>query len=293
MNIRGQIFGGKAEEPLIRAKQPKGAQPDTLHSIAVARSESRRGDQRGGDRHRLSAEQAVLRRDGLDHEVELINLSAGGAMVRCDLQLMLWDNVGLVLGEGGELSCAVRWVKGDRFGLEFAHETCIDCDSDARDDLLRAVIRKSFPDLASDPIATQRANAAPQPPEELDHRTARRHPLVWNGIVYHDYNAEPVRLRNVSATGALVQSGHDLPEGSTVYLDLGSTGRFEATVCWTRGGQSGLRFTELFDVQWLSNSRPEVASRNPTETFGTDNSEAWAPGWRRSTIDEMARSLGG
>ena len=264
-----------------------------LTKVSVARSESRRGNQRGGDRHRLSAEQAIVRVAGRDHEVELVNLSAGGAMVRGRLDVMLWDHAGLVLGEGGELDCAVRWIKGDGVGLEFAHETRIDCDRETRDALLRAVICKSFPEVAFDPLAEPQLAQDPEAEADDENRAAPRHPLIWNGIVYHDYDAEPVRLRNISATGALVQSGHDLTEGATVYLDLGDTGRLEATVRWTRGGQSGLAFTEEFDLQSLDRSRPEIASESRPQAFGKGRAEPWAEGWRRSTVNEMARSLGG
>ena len=88
------------------------------------------------------------------------------------------------------------------------------------------------------------------------------------------------------------QKNARLPEGATVFLDFGATGQLEATVRWTRSGQSGLAFTEPFDVQSLSNSRPEVASEDQPETFGKARAEPWAEGWRRSTLDEMARSLG-
>lgn len=187
----------------------------------------------------------------------------------------------------------MRWIKGDRVGLEFAHETRIDCDRQSRDELLRAVIRKSFPEVAFDPLAGPEVEQEAEFGADSDHHCAPRHPLIWSGVVYHDYDAEPVRLRNISATGALVQSGHDLPEGATVYLDLGATGRLEATVRWTRGGQSGLAFAEPFDIQALDKSRPDVASDSRPQAFGKERAEPWADGWRRSTVNEMARSLGG
>ena len=297
-SFRATVLSGRtgSQDPVVRTKQAHVDNPFCdLTKISVARSESRRGNQRGGDRHRLSAEQAIVRVAGRDHGVELVNLSAGGAMVRGHLEVMLWDHVGLVLGEDGELDCAVRWIKGDQLGLEFAHETRIDCDRETRDALLRAVIRKSFPEVAFDPLAEPAVQSEVE--EEPELRSADRHPLIWNGVVYHDefhdYEAEPVRLRNISTTGALVQSGHDLSEGATIYLDLGAAGRFEATVRWTRGGQSGLAFTEPFDLQLLSNSRPDVASDSSSQAFGKRTTEPWAEGWRRSTLDEMARSLGG
>jgi hypothetical protein len=165
-----------------------------------------------------------------------------------------------------------------------------------RDELLRAVIRKSFPDLKGDPLHYPQRRAEDDPnvdPEEAQRRQAERHPLIWNGVVYHDYDVEPVRLRNISVTGALVQASHDLPEGATVYLDLGPAGKLEATVCWTRGGQSGLAFTEPFDVHRLAEAKPEVASNGAGSETAFGNQEPWAPGWRRSTVDQMVRSLGG
>jgi|tagenome__1003787_1003787.scaffolds.fasta_scaffold20949624_2 hypothetical protein len=298
MSIRTRIFGPGADEPLLPIKTPKGAKFDMLDSVIVPRTETRRGNARGGDRHRLSAEQAILRHDGHDHVVELVNLSVGGAMVRGEVELLLWDHVDLVLGDGGDLECAVRWMKGDQIGLEFAHETLIDCDHETRDELLRAVIRKSFPDVE---IALEypkrRADDDPGvDPESVARRRADRHPLVWNGVIYyddsHDYEAEPVRLRNISVTGALVQSGNPIPEGSTVYLDLRAAGRHAATVVWSRGDQSGLAFREVFDIHSLSNAAPQVTSQENSSSgeFGTQ--EPWAPGWKRSTIGELARRLG-
>jgi hypothetical protein len=291
VSIRTRIFGAGADDPLLPSKTPLGAKADALESVAVRRRESRRGNSRNRDRHRLSAEYAVLRRDDKEEVVELINLSAGGAMVRGELELTLWDQVRLELAEDGELDCAVRWIKGKDIGLEFAAETRIDCATDERDELLRAVIRKSFPTLDTDPLGVDPELELQE--EGGDHRVAERHPLIWSGIIYHDYEVEPVRLRNISATGAMVQSAHELPVGATVFLEVASVLKLEATVCWTRGGQSGLAFAEPFDVQNLARARPEVAVNegNTCEVFG--HHEPYAPAWRRATIDQMARTLGG
>jgi len=297
MSIRTRIFGPGADDPLMPSKNPKGALADTLNSIRIARTECRRGNARGGDRHRLMSEKALLRFEDREHDVEMVNLSAGGAMIRAGFELSLWDHVRLVLGSEGEIDCAVRWIKDDRIGLEFAHETRIDCGEDDRNELLRAVIRKSFPDLAEISLEYPQRRVDDDPsvdPESARRRQADRHPLVWNGVIYyddrHDYEAEPVRLRNISITGALIQSGNPLPEGDTVYLELRGAGRFPATVKWTLGDQSGLEFHELFDIQSLSDVRPEVASETVThETFGSQ--EPWAPGWKRATVEQMAQSL--
>ena len=292
MNIRAKIYGSSVPaEPIFRDKRPKGAHSDDLSSISVLRQESRRGNSRGKDRHRLSSEEAVLRHGGQEHVVELVNLSSGGAMIRGIPELALWDHVFLVFAEEGELECAVRWIKGDQAGLEFAHETRIDCDQESHDELLRAVIRKSFPDAATDPLQREaKRNAQEEEQEPSEARASRRHPLVWNGVVYHDYEVEPVRLRNISTTGALVQSSHPLAEGSTVFLEMNGAGRHEAVVRWTRAGQSGLAFTHGFDISLLANVRPEIANLSCSDD---KKLEPWAPAWRRSTLDEIAKTLGG
>jgi hypothetical protein len=295
MSIRTRIFGPGADEPLLRTKAPKGARPEVLDSVIVPRTEFRRSDGRGGDRHRLTAEQAILRHNGQELIAEVVNLSAGGAMVRGDFDLMLWDHVSLVLGDHGDIDCAVRWLKGGSAGLEFAHETRIDCDAHEHDAILRAVIRKSFPDVEI-ALERPRPEISSEAADAAVRQRADRHPLVWNGVIYydefHDFEAEPVRLRNISSTGALVQSGNPLPKGTLVYLDLKAAGRHAATVKWTRGDQSGLQFEEPFDIHLLSHAEPEIASvhNSASAEFGTQ--EPWAPGWRRSTLGEIARDLG-
>lgn len=297
MSIRTRIFGPGADDPLLSSKRPKGAKSDLLESVVVPRAECRRGNARHRDRHRLTEEQAILQRKGREIAVELVNVSAGGAMIRGQFELQLWDHVGLVLGEGGKLDCAVRWIKGNMVGLEFADETRIDCEKNVRDEILRAVIRKSFPGVAELTLEHPKRRADDDPAVDYDsvkRRQADRHPLVWNGVIYyddrHDYEAEPVRLRNISMTGALVQCGNPLPEGETVYLDLRSAGRHAAIVKWTRGDQSGLQFKELFDIHLLSKTRPEIASTTGgRETLGNAATGAW----HRASIEEMARLLGG
>ena len=299
MSIRTRIFGPGADDPLLISKKPRGAKADTLESVVVPRAECRRRNARGRDRHRLSSEQAILRHEDAEIVVELINLSAGGAMIRGNFELHLWEHVWLVLDEDGEIDCAVRWIKSNSVGLEFAHETRIDCDKEVRDAMLRAVIQKSFPDAAVIALEypTRRADDDPAVEyESIRRRQAARHPLIWNGVIYysdsHAYEAEPVRLRNISVTGALIQCSNPLPEGKTVYLDLRSAGRHPATVKWTRGDQSGLQFHDIFDIHSLSEVPPGVApSTSVKDAFG--NQEPWAPGWCRSTVEQLARSLGG
>src|SRR5436189_3999651 len=131
-SFRAAIQSGKglhSGDPQLRSKDGRGAQSDDLSSVEVPRSETRTTDHRDDDRHRLLDQAAIARFDGEDHEVDLINLSGGGAMIRADFAPRLWERVDLLFDEGAEIECAVRWLRGDRGGLEFAHETRIDCDA--------------------------------------------------------------------------------------------------------------------------------------------------------------------
>ena len=159
--------------PIIVADKYAQADPDEdgLGAVKVPRSEFRRGDHRGDDRHRLTDEQTIIRHAGAAYDVQLINLSQGGAMVAAGLAVKLWDTVELVLGEGGEVECAVTWMRDGKIGLEFAHETRVLCDSATLDDLLRQVIRNSFPDVQLG------ARSADPEPDHEQKRGAFRHPL--------------------------------------------------------------------------------------------------------------------
>src|SRR5687768_10931246 len=127
-SFRAAVLGGERKPLVVTDKNPRfEGQGDALDGVRVPRSETRRGDHRGGDRHRLSGEKQSAVYKGKRHSVEVVNLSRGGAMIRCGFVPRLWDLVELELGEGPGLEAAVRWIKGDSIGLEFAHETKLDC----------------------------------------------------------------------------------------------------------------------------------------------------------------------
>ena len=290
-------MGFKSEDPLVHGKDARGAAADDLSSIEVPRSETRTADHREIDRHRLAEEQAAVRYHGEDHDIDLINLSGGGAMIRADFAPKLWDRVDLVLAEGAEIECAVRWLRGDRIGLEFAHETRIDCDADARDALLLDVVRRSFPDLVAQPREPEAEAVELDASDPASRRTERRHPLIWMGDVHYQHSTDRVRLRNISAPGALIESPTSYKTGAELLLDLGEAGQHFATVGWTCADKAGLVFDRVFDLATLSKTRPEVAGglrRKPgTVALPADDDSAWADGWDRQSVDEMRDSLEG
>jgi len=302
-NFRSAVLSGNPgarETPLMAQKRARDeAASASLEGVRVPRSETRTTDQRGVGRHRLPAEQATVRHKRRLHDVELINLSGGGAMISGKLKPKLWDRVDLVLGEYGEIESAVRWIRGDRIGLEFAHETRIDCPAETRDALLRDVIARAYPDVAFEgPAAAPVAEAAVEvPANQKAERRDIRHPLIWSALIHFDHETSIARLRNISASGALVESSGSFAEGSELMLDFGDAGSLFATVGWSRGDQLGLVFKAPFDISKLAETKPEVApqrwARPDYLRDETNDSSPWATQWGRLTIEQVQQKLSG
>ena len=298
-SIRSQIFGGEKPErrSLIGSKRPRGAKADALHSIAVARSEKRTSDTRAADRHRLADETVRLTHGDRTLEAQLVNLSGGGAMISADFELMLWDRVDLHVGENGTVECAVRWIRDGRIGLEFAHETRIDCSPTERDALLNAVLARSFPNVVVECAAA--AQAAGDDPESggAHRRTDARHPLIWSGLIQFNHDSTPVRLRNISPKGTLIDCGIPLPVGAPLLLDLGEDVTIFGKVAWSIGDQAGLTFDLQFDLGQLAKAKPEVApTRWKPPAYLSDETEtgsAWDDKWGRLSLNELQDSLEG
>lgn len=303
-NIRQQIFGGERPErrSLLGSKRKKGAAVDSgLMSVSIPRAEARLSDSRDGDRHRLTDEQVTVKHGRKSHKVELVNLSGGGAMIAGALKLNLWDKVELHLADGASLECAVRWIKEGRVGLEFAHETRIDCAPRERAQLLQQVIARSFPetDVA---VTTPEAPDKPEPAQDAqadeNGRGEFRHPLIWSGHIHYDFDSTPVRLRNISKNGALIECPVPLPLGAEPLLDLGDAGSIFARVSWTCGDQVGLEFQTEFDLGELAKSRPDLTPTNwDAPSYLNEDNKAtgtpWNDPWQRLTVRQLTEELEG
>lgn len=302
-SFRRAVLTGERRALVVGEKKPKlvRTESDDLDMGIVPRTEIRRGDHREGDRHRLHDETAIARFDGADHTVEVVNLSGGGAMIRTETAPTLWQIIELELGGGMTVDAAVRWIRGQLVGLEFAHETKIDCDPEQRARLLLSVIQRSFPDSPVE-LALPAEPDAPedyvQEEEDLGARSEIRHSLVWKGQILYQFDSEPARLRNVSSGGALVDVAINYPVGAEVMLDLDEAGHYSAVVAWAAGDQVGLRFKEEFDVDCLEKARPDFTAHRwekPDFLRGRDNEddEEWEQSWKRGSIDELKTHLEG
>ena len=299
-DFRSQMFGGNRQaQSLLGAKKPRGAKATVgLQSVAVPRETCRTSDTRDSDRHRLIGEQAVVVHGRRRHSVELVNLSGGGAMVAGDFEPTLWDKVELQLADDVSVSCVIRWIKDGRFGLEFARGTRVDCTAEELENLLRDVVGRSFPEVAVD-IAVP-ARSEPEDPSahnhsDDNHRRADRIPLVWTGQVHFDFTSTPIRLRNISSSGALIQCTFALPVGAEPLLDLGEAGQIFATVSWRHGDQIGLSFRTPFDVSKLSRAKPAMTqSWEPPSHIADGLAITDEPGdWDHMSPDELRERLEG
>lgn len=303
MNLfRSKILSGQSlSDPLIQAKSGRArVEGENLTSVSIPRSERRNVNQREEDRHRLIDEQAMLNCGDGEHVVQLINLSGGGAMVEGPLDLQLWDKVELLLGgRGTGVECAVRWIRDGRYGLEFAHETRVDCPADERHALLREVLAKNFADAVVNAAAP--APAAPLPEAATDPAVPEasrepRHPLIWSGLIHYNHESTAVRLRNISAWGAQIDCPLSVKAGAKLLLDLGEAGTIFAEAMWARGDQVGLRFEHEFEVANLARKRPDVAGsqwEQPSYLRDSGQSSPWAEQWGRVSLNELRSELEG
>lgn len=298
-SFRDAVTHGRvAAGPVMPTKESgRARKADGLSGLQVPRAESRTHNQRGEDRQILAAEEARLFVGRRAYVVGLLNLSGGGAMIRTNVPLKLWKVVQLELGDGGSVECAVRWIRDDRIGLEFAHETQVAGDAAKCDAMLLETIERNFPEVAETPAVEAQDAESERDVSDAQRRAAIRHPLIWSGEIHYDHDTTRVRLRNISETGAMVDSPKAFPQGAELLLDLAGGGQHFAFVTWSRGDQLGLRFQRPFDIACLARAEPEVAPQSwsgPEYLKAHEDADSpWGEPWDRLSVPELKSTLEG
>ena len=82
-----------------------------------------------------------------------------------------------------------------------------------------------------------------------------RHRLIRTGMLEHEGERLPARLRNISAGGAMVECDRPVPVDAKVKLDLEEAGFVIGEVRWCQRGQMGIRFDHEFDLRKLARPR--------------------------------------
>jgi len=119
------------------------------------------------------------------------------------------------------------------------------------------------------------------------HGLIRLATLQWEGL------SLPVRLRNISAGGALLESERGLAPGAEVQLDLPGCGVLGAEVRWSQSGRLGIRFEKEFDLKKLTPPKrrgSNVQVLKP-DYLGTedDPDSPWAGRHERLQANEVRR----
>jgi diguanylate cyclase (GGDEF)-like protein len=129
------------------------------------------------------------------------------------------------------------------------------------------------------PAAEARALAAASRPvaEAAAFSRPPRHRLIRTGTLDVNGDTLPVRLRNISAGGAMVECERSVPADTSVRLDLDEAGQLDAEVRWSARGQLGMRFAKPFTLSRLARRAAlPAAGKMLTPTY-LDAPQAAAP----------------
>ena len=123
---------------------------------------------------------------------------------------------------------------------------------------------------------------------------AARHSLIRRGSLRWAGGTLPVRLRNISAEGAMIESGNEMSPESDIELDLADGLRLTGKVRWSQEGRVGIRFAEAFDLKRLGTIRsPKSGVMRPDYLRSElDPDSPWAARTERLTIKDVKRKRG-
>ncbi len=94
-----------------------------------------------------------------------------------------------------------------------------------------------------------------------ENRSDARMNLFMAAAIYVGVNSEPVRVRNVSAKGALIE-GAVLPQAGARVRFCRANLKVEAEIIWSKNGRAGLRFaTPICVSDWLPTKRSKGQQR--------------------------------
>lgn len=233
---------------LTKAKTRDGApRIDGLLAVPIAREAQRARNQRHEDRLPGLVSRGTLHFRYCDYAVEILNFSSGGLMIASTLLPYIGETVEMLVDDHGRFRCTVRWVRGGRIGLEFEEDGAL---------LGRSAAERIV-------LTFSQAKHAPAHERPFTNR-AKRRGLLRAGHVQADGKAVPVRLKNVSPQGAMIESDCRLTPGTEVRLDLSGAFYLVAEVRWSDGSHVGLKFAEEIDLDPLfARTDPQPVGHSP------------------------------
>ena len=116
-----------------------------------------------------------------------------------------------------------------------------------------------------------------------------RQRLMRRAIAGIDGEAVEVRLRNISAMGALVESDRPVAPGTQLTIDIVGVGPMVGIVRWSQAGKFGLQFTENFDIARLAPPKPTREASDDAAALVCR--PAGKSGWSRKSSTASAMTL--
>ncbi|MDQ3074163.1 MAG: EAL domain-containing protein [Pseudomonadota bacterium] len=108
--------------------------------------------------------------------------------------------------------------------------------------------------------AREMANAVTVEAEGFSCVREPRHRLMRRAIAAIDGRPIEIRLRNMSAMGALVECERPVAPGTTLTIDIVGVGPVVGSVRWAQANKFGIQFTEQFDLTRLAPRQEERKS---------------------------------
>lgn len=94
----------------------------SLDGDIIPRTQPRTADQRSEDRLEDVVDRAIITFRGQDHLVPVVNISARGTMVECDVMPRIGEAVVVQFENCTKIHGFVRWVRDGKLGINFGHE---------------------------------------------------------------------------------------------------------------------------------------------------------------------------
>ena len=116
-----------------------------------------------------------------------------------------------------------------------------------------------MPASAIDEAARGLAARATVIPDGYQSLREPRQRLMRRAVASIDGGVHEVRLRNISAMGALVECDVPVAPGARLAMDIVGAGPVEGTVRWSQAGRFGIQFNDAFDLARLA---PKKAKGN-------------------------------
>jgi hypothetical protein len=88
----------------------------------IPRTQPRTADQRSEDRLEDIVDRAVITFRGQEHLVPVVNISARGTMVECDIMPRIGEAVIVQFENCTKIHGFVRWIRDGKLGINFGHE---------------------------------------------------------------------------------------------------------------------------------------------------------------------------